>query len=76
MSSVDTATEAKVTSALTAARAGHTRLVIAHRTATVARADLVAWLDDGRIPALAPHRTLWESEPDYRAVFTSGETPA
>jgi ATP-binding cassette subfamily B protein len=67
-SSLDTATEVKVAQALERVLAGRTSLVVAHRRATAARADLVAWLDAGRIRALAPHLVLW-SDPDYRAVF-------
>lgn len=67
-SSLDTATEVKVTHALERVLAGRTSLVVAHRAATAARADRVAWLDAGRIRALAPHHVLW-SDPDYRAVF-------
>lgn len=67
-SSLDTATEVKVAQALGRVLAGRTSLVVAHRAATAARADQVAWLDAGRIRALAPHQVLW-SDPDYRAVF-------
>ncbi|MGH3930851.1 MAG: ATP-binding cassette domain-containing protein, partial [Pseudonocardiaceae bacterium] len=67
-SSLDTATEVKVTQALQQVFTGRTSLVVAHRAATAARADLVAWLDAGRIRALAPHLALWP-DPDYRAVF-------
>ncbi|MEV6983601.1 ABC transporter ATP-binding protein [Sphaerisporangium sp. NPDC051017] len=70
-SSLDTVTEAQVTQALTEGPTGRTRLVVAHRAATAARADLVAWLDEGRIRALAPHARLWMEEPDYRAVFAA-----
>ncbi|MGW3730948.1 hypothetical protein [Streptomyces sp. NPDC000851] len=52
--------------------AGRTRLVVTHRATTAARADLVAWLDAGRIRALAPHSRLW-ADPDYRAVFGHDE---
>ena len=72
-SSLDTATEALVAAAITTGLAGRTRLVVAHRAGTAARADLVAWLDGGRIRQLAPHARLWESEAAYRAVF-AGET--
>jgi ATP-binding cassette subfamily B protein len=73
-SSLDTATEARVTEAITSGLAGRTRLIVAHRPATADRADLVAWLDSGRIRAVAPHRCLWEREPEYREVFrASGE---
>lgn len=68
-SSLDTITEARLSAALTDGLTGRTRLLVANRAATAARADLVAWLDDGRIRALAPHHTLWADEPDYRAVF-------
>lgn len=71
-SSLDTATEVQVTQALERVLANRTSLVVAHRTATAARAELVAWLDAGRIRALAPHRVLW-SDPDYRAVFAVDE---
>ncbi|WP_157432987.1 ATP-binding cassette domain-containing protein [Actinomadura rifamycini] len=67
-SSLDTATEVKVTRALRRLLARRTSLVVARRPATAARADLVAWLDGGRIRALAPHADLWP-DPEYRAVF-------
>lgn len=69
MSSLDTATESRVAHAMDGALAGKTRLIVAHRAATAARADLVAWLDEGCIRVLAPHRDLWYSRPDYRALF-------
>ncbi|MFI0366963.1 ABC transporter ATP-binding protein [Actinomadura sp. 1N219] len=69
-SSLDTATELKVTQALQRVLAGRTSLVVARRPATAARADLVAWLDAGRIRVLAPHADLWP-DPGYRAVFAT-----
>jgi len=71
-SSLDTATEVKVAEALERVLAGRTCVVVAHRAATADRADLVAWLDAGRIRALAPHHVLW-SDPSYRAVFGTDE---
>ncbi|WP_433182214.1 ATP-binding cassette domain-containing protein [Actinoallomurus sp. CA-150999] len=65
-SSLDTVTEVQIGDVLT--RDPRTRLIIAHRAATAARADLVAWLDGGRIRACAPHRELW-ADPAYREVF-------
>jgi ATP-binding cassette subfamily B protein len=73
-SSLDTATEVKVAEALQRVLSGRTSLVVAHRAATAARADLVAWLDSGRIRALAPHLVLW-SDPAYRAVFAVDDAP-
>ncbi|MER5864321.1 ABC transporter ATP-binding protein [Kitasatospora sp. NPDC002040] len=73
-SSLDLATEHQVTEALAAATAGRTRLVIAHRPGVAARADLVAWLDGGRLRALAPHTTLL-ADPDYRAALAAVPAP-
>jgi ATP-binding cassette subfamily B protein len=67
-SSLDTVTEMRVSASLTGHFSGCTRLIISSRAATAARADLVAWLDGGRLRALAPHDKLW-LDPGYRAVF-------
>ncbi len=67
-SGLDAATEAQVGRTLTGALGGRTRLVVAHRAATAAGCDLVAWLDGGRLRACAPHAELW-ADPLYRAVF-------
>ncbi|WP_431045508.1 ABC transporter ATP-binding protein [Streptomyces sp. P1-3] len=67
-SSLDTVTEAQISATLTELFRDRTRIIVAHRAATAARADLVAWLDDGRVRAVAPHASLWQY-PDYRVVF-------
>jgi len=72
-SSLETATEVRVAKALERVLTGRTCVLVAHRSATADRADLVAWLDAGRIRALAPHHLLW-SDPDYRAVFGAAGT--
>ncbi|MWA10839.1 ABC transporter transmembrane domain-containing protein [Streptomyces sp. BA2] len=68
MSSLDTITEREISDALLRHTPATTRLVVAHRATTAARADTVAWLDGGRIRALGPHAVLWRT-PSYRAVF-------
>jgi ATP-binding cassette subfamily B protein len=73
MSSLDTVTEMQVATALTARRGNRTCLITTHRTATAARADLVAWLDGGKLHPLRPHHELWQ-DPRYRAVFHAQET--
>ncbi len=66
-------TEAHITAALASpGPRGGTRLLIAHRAATAARADAVAWLEGGRVRAVGPHERLWRV-PGYRAVFADGE---
>lgn len=47
-----------------------TRLIVTHRAATAARADLVVWLDAGRVRAVGAHAHLW-NDPAYREVFGS-----
>ncbi|WTR17213.1 ABC transporter ATP-binding protein/permease [Streptomyces sp. NBC_00138] len=73
-SSLDTVTELHVARALLHDHKARTRLLTTHRAATAARADLVAWLDSGRLRALAPHDVLWP-DPDYRALFAA-EVPS
>jgi ATP-binding cassette, subfamily B, bacterial RamA/AmfB len=65
-SSVDMVTEMQISRALTSG--ARTRLVVTHRRSTAARADLVVWLDAGRVRAVGPHDVLW-AEPEYREVF-------
>jgi ATP-binding cassette subfamily B protein len=73
-SSLDTVTERQVTAALTGELGDRTRLIVAHRVATAARADRVIWLDEGRVRGHDHHRVLWE-DPAYRAAFQA-ETSA
>jgi ATP-binding cassette subfamily B protein len=74
-SSLDTVTERQVGAALTTGGGGQTRLIIAHRVATAARTDLVAWLDRGKLRSLGRHTDLWR-DPDYRALFGTEAAPA
>ncbi|HEY6424323.1 MAG TPA: ABC transporter ATP-binding protein [Pseudonocardiaceae bacterium] len=67
-SSLDTVTELQVGAVLSTGGRGQTKLIIAHRVATAARTDLVAWLDRGTVRCLRPHSELWR-DPDYRALF-------
>ncbi|GAA0579269.1 ABC transporter ATP-binding protein [Kribbella sandramycini] len=67
-SSLDTATERQIGRTLTEDRHHRTRLIVTHRPATAARADLVVWLDRGQVQAVAPHADLWHNT-SYREVF-------
>jgi ATP-binding cassette subfamily B protein len=73
--SLDTVTEHQISAVLTGALADRTRIVIAHRASTAARAEAVIWLQDGRVHAYAPHEQLWH-DPDYRALFEVHDEPA
>lgn len=72
LSSLDTITEHRITKSLTGPDSNGTRLLIAHRAATAARADLVAWLDGGRVRAVGRHAELW-GVAGYREVFGGEE---
>jgi ATP-binding cassette subfamily B protein len=67
-SSLDMVTELQIGRTLTEDPRRRTRLIVTHRPSTAARADLVVWLDGGRVRAVGPHARLWR-DPAYRAVF-------
>ncbi|MBT2387827.1 ABC transporter ATP-binding protein, partial [Streptomyces sp. ISL-11] len=71
-SSLDSVTEVQVGRALVRDVRAGTRLLIAHRVSSAARADRVAWLENGRVRAVGRHADLWEL-PEYRAVFADEE---
>ncbi|MFG2988218.1 ATP-binding cassette domain-containing protein [Streptomyces sp. NPDC048257] len=73
-SSLDTVTAREVERALARDVRPGTRLVVAHRISSAARADLVVWLDAGRVRATGTHAELWR-DPGYRAVFADGAEP-
>ncbi|MER7406979.1 ABC transporter ATP-binding protein [Streptomyces sp. NPDC000070] len=75
LSSLDTVTERHITDALLGDGPGTTRLLVAHRSATAACADAVAWLDEGRVRAVGRHQELWRLA-EYRAVFGEGTDSA
>eukprot|EP00727_Mastigamoeba_balamuthi_P001841 m51a1_g11654 putative multidrug resistance protein 1 (1318) ;mRNA; r:2222-6610 len=55
---LDTASEAAVQQALDRARDGRTTIVVAHRLATIANADLIAVVDNGRVVEAGTHDEL------------------
>lgn len=66
--SLDTVTEHHISAALTGELADHTRIIVAHRASTAARAETVIWLENGRVLAHAPHERLWQ-DARYRTLF-------
>ncbi|MEU9162072.1 ABC transporter ATP-binding protein [Streptomyces sp. NPDC048424] len=70
-SSLDTVTAREVERALTHRIRPGTRIVVAHRLSSAVRADLVVWLEEGRMRAAGTHAALWRDEPAYRAVFAA-----
>ena len=66
-SAVDTATEAKIRSALAQLR-GVTKIVIAQRISSVIGTDKIVILEDGRVHAVGTHAELLAGDPIYREL--------
>jgi ATP-binding cassette subfamily B protein len=72
-SSVDPTKEHEIRDALAEVMRGRTTLVIAHRPATVALADRVILLADGRVAADGTHDELLRTSAEYREVLAAAE---
>lgn len=75
LSALDTQTEAEVVASLRSTLAGTTTLLTAHRPSTVALADRVALLEQGRILAVGTHEELL-ALPAYRHVMLAADSAA
>jgi len=71
LSALDVDTEAKVEAALRRVLADTTALVVAHRPSTVALADRVAVMRDGRVEAVGTHSELLRDSAHYRHLIAS-----
>jgi ATP-binding cassette subfamily B protein len=72
LSAVDVHTEREIEKALASVLRGVTALVVAHRPSTVALADRVALLEQGRVLAVGTHSELLRSQPRYRSLLAEG----
>jgi ABC-type multidrug transport system fused ATPase/permease subunit len=70
--SVDATTEARIRAGLREVMRGRTTLIIAHRFSTIALADEIVVLEDGRIAARGTHEELLETSPVYREIHDHG----
>jgi ATP-binding cassette subfamily B protein len=73
LSALDVTTEAMVEEALRRVLATTTALIVAHRPSTVALADRVALLHEGRIADVGTHTELMARSATYRHVMSSLE---
>jgi ATP-binding cassette subfamily B protein len=71
LSALDVHTEELVETGLRAVLKDTTTLIVAHRPSTVALADRVALLEDGRITAVGTHTELLAGNHHYRYVIAS-----
>jgi ATP-binding cassette subfamily B protein len=70
-SAVDPSKEHEIRDALTTVLRGRTTIVIAHRAATIALADTVVLLDEGRVAATGTHEGLLATNERYREVLAA-----
>ena len=70
-SAVDPSKEHEIREAMRTVMAGRTTIVIAHRPGTIALADTVVLLDEGRVAATGTHDHLLATNARYRAVLAA-----
>lgn len=70
-SALDTATDARLRSALARDVAGATMIVVAQRVSTIVDADQIIVLEDGRVVGTGTHEELVESNPTYAEIVSS-----
>ena len=69
MSAVDAVTEARLDETLARVTKGRTALIIAHRLATVRRADLILVIEEGRVAEQGTHAELMARSSHYRTLY-------
>jgi ATP-binding cassette subfamily B protein len=74
-SAVDPSKEGEIRDAMKTVMFGRTTIVIAHRPGTIALADRVILLDEGKVAAIGTHDELVGSNARYREVLASMSTP-
>jgi ABC-type multidrug transport system fused ATPase/permease subunit len=70
--SVDATTEARIKLALREVMRGRTTIIVAHRLSTIALAERVIVIEDGRITADGGHDVLAASSATYRRIRDYG----
>ena len=70
-SAVDPSKEHEIREAMATVMQGRTTIVIAHRPGTIALADTVVLLADGKVAATSTHDHLLATNNAYRAVLAA-----
>ena len=69
VSAVDALTEARLDRTIAEVTKGRTALIVAHRLATIRRADLILVIEEGRVAERGTHSELIASSGRYRALY-------
>jgi ATP-binding cassette subfamily B protein len=69
---VDASTEREIKEALQDVMENRTTIIVAHRLSTIALADEIAVLDDGKLLAHGQHDELMKSSDLYRRIVEKG----
>ena len=70
--SVDATTEARIREALETVMEGRTTIIVAHRLSTIALADEIVVLENGRVAARGRHDELVDTNPVYAEIWRHG----
>jgi ABC-type multidrug transport system fused ATPase/permease subunit len=70
--SVDATTEARIRRALETVMEGRTTIIVAHRLSTIALADEIVVLEDGRVAARGRHEQLVDTNAVYAEIWRHG----
>ncbi|MGA1257989.1 MAG: ABC transporter ATP-binding protein [Ilumatobacteraceae bacterium] len=70
-SAVDPSKEHEIRDAMRTVMEGRTTIVIAHRPGTIALADRIVLIDEGRVVAVGQHRELLATSERYREVLAA-----
>lgn len=71
-SAIDTQSESLIRDALEMSTRGRTTIMIAHRLSTIKHADIIYFLDKGRIAEHGSHMQLMSRRGKYFELFSTG----